>query len=65
MVGCMYDSRFHVLSNSILVISGRWMGENEKLCAMGPRSRLKRFAPPVLWFEALFFTNTFSSHGAI
>ena len=30
-------------SNSILVISGRWADDNERLCAMEPHIRLKRF----------------------
>ena len=31
--------------NSISVISGRWTGDNEKLCAMEPRLRLERSPP--------------------
>ena len=34
-----------VLFNSISVISGRWVGDNERLYAMEPRLRLKRFPP--------------------
>ena len=30
---------------SISVISGRWTGDNEKLCAMEPRLRLERSPP--------------------
>ena len=30
----MDDMRFYVLFNSILVISGRWKVDNERLCAM-------------------------------
>ena len=33
--------RFYVLFNSISVILGRWAGDNERLCAMEPRLRLK------------------------
>ena len=39
----MDDLRFYVLFNSISVISGRWADDNERLCAMGPRLRLRRF----------------------
>ena len=31
---------------SISVISGRWDGDNERLCAMGPSYWLERFPPP-------------------
>ena len=34
--------RFYVLYNSILVLSGRCIGDNEKLSAMEPRLRSKR-----------------------
>ena len=37
--------RFHVLFNSISVISGQWTGDNERLCAISPRLRLKRSPP--------------------
>ena len=30
----MDDLRFYVLFNSVLVISGRWEVDNERLCAM-------------------------------
>ena len=30
------DLRFYILFNSISVISGRWAGDNERLCAMEP-----------------------------
>ena len=33
----------NVLFNSISLILGRWLGDNEKLCAMEPRLRLERF----------------------
>ena len=39
-------TRFLRLINSISVISGLWMNNNERLCAMKPRLRLKRFPPP-------------------
>ena len=42
MDGWMDDLGFYVLFNSISVISGRWAGDNERLCAMGPLLRLKR-----------------------
>ena len=35
--------RFYVLFNSISVISGRWADDNERLCAMEFRLRLRRF----------------------
>ena len=34
-----------ILFNSISVISGRCMGDNERLHAMEPRVRLERFSP--------------------
>ena len=43
--GWMDDLRFYVLFNSISVISGRWADDNERLCAMEPRLRLKRSSP--------------------
>ena len=39
--------RFYVLFNSISVISGLLACDDEKLCAMGSRSRLKRSLPRV------------------
>ena len=39
----MDDLRFYVLFDSISVISGRWADDNERLCAMEPRLRLRRF----------------------
>ena len=42
----MDDFRFYVLYNSISVISGQWVGNNERLCAMEPRLRLIRSQPP-------------------
>ena len=41
--GWMDDLRFYVLFNSILVISGRCLDDNEMLCAMELRLRLRRF----------------------
>ena len=41
--GWMDDLRFYVLFNSILVISGRFSDDNEMLCAMEHRLRLRRF----------------------
>ena len=41
----MNDLRFYLLLNSIPVISGRRLGNNERLCAMEPRLRLKKFLP--------------------
>ena len=41
----MVDSQFYVLFNSIPVISGQWMGDNERLCATEPYLQLKRFSP--------------------
>ena len=40
----MDDLRFHVLFNSILVISGRWAGNKERLCAMKTLLEFKRSA---------------------
>ena len=39
--------RSYAVSKSISVISGRWEGDNEKLCALELRFRLKRFPTPV------------------
>ena len=41
--GWMDDLRFYVLFNSISVILGRWVDDNERLCAMEPRLRWRRF----------------------
>ena len=38
----MDDLRFWVPFKSVSVISGMWVGDNERLCAMEPRVRLKR-----------------------
>ena len=39
----MDDLRFYVLFNSVSIISGRWEVDNERLCAMELRLRLRRF----------------------
>ena len=49
----MDSLRFYVLFNSILVISGRWMDDIERLCAMETRLRLKRSSP---WAGLEFMT---------
>ena len=41
--GRMDALRFYVLFNSISVISGRCLDDNERLCAMELRLRLRRF----------------------
>ena len=43
MDGWMDDLRFYILFNSISVISGRCSADNERLCAMELRLRLRRF----------------------
>ena len=43
--GWMDDLRFYVLFNSISVISGQWADDNDRLCEMKPRLRLKRSSP--------------------
>ena len=42
-LGLDNDLQFHVLFNSISIISGQWADDNERLCAMEPRLRLRRF----------------------
>ena len=39
----MDDLRFYVLFSSISVIAGQWADDIERLCAMEPRLRLRRF----------------------
>ena len=39
----MNDLRLYVLFNSISVISVQWADDNERLCEMEPRLRLRRF----------------------
>ena len=46
----MDDLRFHRQFNSISVISGRWKGEHERLCAMKRRLGKDRILRPA-WFE--------------
>ena len=41
----MNDLRFYLLLNSISVISGRRLGNIERLCAMEPGLRLKKSLP--------------------
>ena len=41
--GWIDDLQFYVLFNSISVISGRYSDDNERLCAMEHRLRLRRF----------------------
>ena len=41
----MDDLQVYVIFNSISVISGRWSDDNERLCAMESRLRLKRSSP--------------------
>ena len=43
--GWMDDLLFYVLFNSISVVSGRCLDDNERLCAMEFRLRLRRFHP--------------------
>ena len=43
MDGWMDDLRFYVLFNSISVISGRCLDDNERLCAMELRLGMRRF----------------------
>ena len=39
----MDDLRFYVIFNSISVISGRWLADNERICAIEPLLRSIRF----------------------
>ena len=39
----MDDLRLYVLFNNILVVSGRWADDDERMCAMGSRLRLRKF----------------------
>ena len=48
MAEWMYYLRFYVPLNSISVILGLWIDDNERLCAMIPRLRLNRFPPPAI-----------------
>ena len=40
----MYDLRFYVIS-TVLVKSGKWADDNERLCALEPRLRLRKSSP--------------------
>ena len=42
-MGWMDDLRFCVVFKSISVISGRWVDDNGRLCAMEPRLQLRKF----------------------
>ena len=42
---CLDDLRLYAFFNSISVISGRCVGDNERLCAMESRLRLKISLP--------------------
>ena len=41
----MDDLQFYILFNSVSDISERWLGVEEKLCAVEPCLWLKRFLP--------------------
>ena len=41
----MDDIQCYVLFNGISVRPGRWLADNERLCAMEPCLRLERFPP--------------------
>ena len=41
----MDELRFYILFKSVSVVSGRWSDDNERLCAVEPRSQLKRSPP--------------------
>ena len=43
--GWMDDLRVYVLFKSISVISGQWLDDNERLCAMEPDFQSERFPP--------------------
>ena len=42
--GWMDDLRFYVLFNNISVISGRWLDDNERLCARDLRYETEHFS---------------------
>ena len=42
-----HDLRFYILFNRTSVISRKWAGDNERLCAMEPRLQLNRSPPQV------------------
>ena len=41
----MSDLRFYVFLKCILVMSGRWDGDNESMCAVEPCLGLEKFPP--------------------
>ena len=47
LLGRLGNLRLYILFNSLLVISGLWVGDNERLCSIEPRLRLKRSPPQV------------------
>ena len=43
--GWMDDLRFYILFNSISIISGQWVGDNERMYAIKPNLQLKSSPP--------------------
>ena len=43
--GWMDELRFYVIFNSISVVSGRWLADNEMLCAMEPINIINILSP--------------------
>ena len=41
------DLQFYILFNSISVISGKWLGDKERLCAMESHLQSERLPPQV------------------
>ena len=39
--------KFYVLFNGVLIISGRWEADNERLCAMKPVYGVEHISPEV------------------
>ena len=50
-MGWMDDLRFYVLFNSVSVISGRCLDDNERMCARLRRFCLERGANSVRWIS--------------
>ena len=48
----MDDLRFYILFNSISVISGRWTDDNERLCTMESRLRLRALVSTIYITDA-------------
>ena len=48
--GWMDDLQIYILFNSVSVISGQWEVDNERLCAMELRLRLRRLVVDVKLF---------------